>query len=106
MCKPLTTLKIEADISADPIWCAVCYGNLELDQFALPAKLEKALYEWGYDYGAWIDWENDGIFAGGIALEEKHNARGEQLTEQVTAILGGQYDIVFSPSTFAKRTGE
>lgn len=106
MCNTVTTLKIEADIGADPIWCAVCHENLELADFVLPQALEAALYEWAGDYGTWIDWETDSIVAGGIALEAKHNAIGEQLTEQVKVAFAGQYDVVFSPSTFAKRTGE
>lgn len=96
MCNTLTTLKIEADIGADPIWCAVCYENLELADFALPEELAKALSEWTGDYGTWIDWETDSIIAGGIALEAEHNVIGEQLTEQVKTALAGHYDVLFS----------
>ena len=96
-------LKIEADIGADPVWCATSGENLELAHFSLPAALEAALYDWNDDYGTWIDWETDDIVAGAVALEFAHNARGEQLTEQVRQALAGQYDVIFSPSTFAKR---
>lgn len=106
MCKELKTVKVEADFSADPLWCNKCFTNLELAEFSLPETLVEELYAWVADYGTWIDWETDGIVAGGVALEAQHNERGEKLTEQVKEALAGRYEVVFSPSTFAKRMGE
>ena len=104
-CKEVKQLKVEADFSADPLWCAKCYTNLDSEDFSLSADLLKALFEWIGDYGTWIDWETDGVVAGGVALEAAHNERGAELTELVKQQLP-QYDIVFSPSTYAVRHQE
>lgn len=104
-CNELKKLKVEADFSAEPLWCAVCSWNLNSERFALSQALLTALYEWIGDYGTWIDWETDGVVAGGVALEAAHNERGAELTELVKQQLP-QYDIVFSPSTYAVRHQE
>lgn len=104
-CKQFKKLKVEADFSADPLWCAKCYMNLDIEDFSLSESLLKALFEWIGDYGTWIDWETDGVVAGGVALEAAHNERGVVLTELVKQQLS-QFDIVFSPSTYAVRHRE
>lgn len=101
-CKELKHLKIEADIGADPLWCNNCHSNLEVDEFPLSKALKKELFEWIDAYGTWIDWEKDGIVPNGVALEEQHNERGEELTKKVKQELERQYEVVFSPSTFAR----
>lgn len=107
MCKErIKYLKVEADFSADPLWCNKCYGNLELDDFPLSKTLKTELLEWVAAYGTWIEWETDGIVAGGVIMEAQHNVRGAELTKQVKRELEGQYEVVFSPSTFAKRHSE
>lgn len=97
--------KVEADFSAEPLWCTECFANLECDVFSLPEELVTALYEWVDDYGTWIDWETDGVVAGGVELEAAHNKRGAELTELVKQELP-QFDVVFSPSTYAVRNQE
>lgn len=104
-CKELKQLKVEADFSAEPLWCAMCCYNLNSERFSLPDTLMNALNEWIYDYGVWIDFENDTVVANGVALEAAHNARGMELTELVKQQLP-QYDIIFSPSTYAVRHQE
>lgn len=79
-----------------------CRANLELDGFSLTEVLKNELWEWVETYGTWIDWETDGIVAGGVAMEEAHNECGAELTEQVIKELT-QFEVIFSPSTFAKR---
>ena len=105
MCEALKKIKIEADFSADPLWCAECFMNLECKDFALSEALTKALFEWVGKYGTWIDWETDGVVTGGVEQEAAHNARGAELMEQVKKELT-QYEVVFSPSTYAKRNRE
>ena len=39
--------KIEADFSADPIWCVRCSWNFDLDDFPLSEGLKKELIRWG-----------------------------------------------------------
>lgn len=102
-CKKLKQLKVEADIGADPLWCNTCFSNLDTDDFSLPDDLKKALFAWIADYGTWINWGTDGIVENGVLLEQQHNARGEKLFEKVKDALQGHYEVVFSPSTFAKR---
>lgn len=104
-CKELKVIKVEADFSADPLWCAQCYINLDSEDFSLSETLSSALFEWVGDYGTWIDWETDGVVAGGVELEAAHNKRGAELTELVKQELP-QYDVVFSPSTYAARNQE
>lgn len=105
LCKELKTLKVEADMGANPLWCHECCANLDVDEFTLSEALKGELLQWGETYGTWIDWETDGVVSGGVAMDEAHNARGAKLTEQVRNELM-QYDVVFSPSTFAKRHSE
>lgn len=104
-CQQLKQFKVEADFSAEPLWCAECFTNLQSDRFSLPEALMTALYEWIGDYGTWIDWETDGVVAGGVELEAAHNKRGAELTELVKQELP-QFDVVFSPSTYAVRNQE
>ena len=98
----LKKLRVQADISADPLWCDRCLTNLDIDDFSLSKGLKQDLQEWIYDYGKWIDWENDGIVPNGVLLEQQHNDRGAELTKKVKQALEGQYEVVFFPSTFAK----
>lgn len=104
-CQQLKKIKVEADIGADPLWCAKCFSNLECADFSLAEALIKALFDWGGDYGTWIDWETDGVVVGGVELEAAHNKRGAELTELVKQELP-QFDVVFSPSTYAARNQE
>lgn len=60
-----------------------CFTNLDCEDFLLSEALTKALFEWVGDFGAWIDWETDGVVAGGVELEAAHNALGAELTELV-----------------------
>lgn len=96
-------LKVEADIGADTIQCNKCYSNFNIEDFPISIKLKAELQEWILQYGKWIDWNNDGIFPNGVALEEIHNKEGLILTEKVQKELAGKYKVSFSPSTFAKR---
>ena len=105
MCKTMKVIKVEADFSADPLWCHKCSTNLDSEDFPLSEALKKELFEWVDAYGTWIDWETDGIVAGGVDMETAHNARGAELTERVRKELP-QYEVHFSPSTYAKRRSE
>ena len=102
-CKQTKKLKVEADFSADALWCNKCSSNLDIESFYLSKELKIALRDWIYEYGKWIDWENGGIVQGGVLMEEKHNEQGLLLTDRVKKELVGQYTIIFSPATFAKR---
>ncbi|MGN7477290.1 hypothetical protein ACTHOQ_05500 [Solibacillus silvestris] len=102
-CQKIKQVKVEADISADPLWCGRCFANLDMNDFPLPPELKKELQAWIADYGQWIDWENDGIVKGGALMEEQHNMRGVVLAGRVKLTLEDQYDVVFAPAIFSRR---
>jgi hypothetical protein len=77
-----STLKIEADFSADPIWCNECGDNLDIDDFILSEGLKEELFNWVRDYK-----KNQ---------MDLHNKVGKQLTEKVKAEIGKKYpSIIF-----------
>lgn len=100
--KGIYNLKVEGDVCADPIWCNQCYCNLDIEEIPISLDLKSELMKWIGKYGEWIDWDKDEIVPDGIKLEEEHNKQGLILTKQVQKELGGQYEVSFSPSTFAR----
>ncbi|MEH7292232.1 hypothetical protein ABEP18_24910 [Priestia megaterium] len=92
------TYKLEADFSADPIWCNDCGENLDLEKFPLSENLKGELEEWIDDYGNWIDFDTDSLRENGIEMETEYNQKGLQLFGQVKKQLGIDYPIVFVPS--------
>jgi hypothetical protein len=95
-------LKIEGDVGADPIWCARCGCNLDLEDVPISNRLKTELADWVLKYGGWIDWDADKIVPNGVEMEVAHNKEGEILTEKTKQELGGKYRIRFSPSTMAE----
>ncbi|ASF41534.1 hypothetical protein CEH05_16600 [Halobacillus halophilus] len=91
-------LKVEGDVSADPIWCNRCNCNLDIEEIPIEFDLKLEIMKW-------IDWDKDGIVPNGVKLEEEHNKEGLKLTEKVQKELEGRYNVSFSPSTFAKEYG-
>ncbi|MFJ8260824.1 hypothetical protein ACIQ4I_02545 [Rummeliibacillus sp. NPDC094406] len=94
--------KFEADFTADPIWCKDCGENLDIDEFPLSDKLQQELWEWGAEYGKWIDLDTDSLKENGLKLEKNHNEKGLQLFQEVKKQLGEKYPIVFVPSKSAQ----
>lgn len=97
-CNKVVSLKVEADMGADPLWCAICNYNLDIEDIELPAQLTEDLFTWVNDFASWVDWELDTLIEGQEQVEEAHNQRGLQLTEDVKKVLKGQYEVTFSPS--------
>ncbi|GAA0453905.1 hypothetical protein [Alkalibacillus silvisoli] len=98
-------LKVEADISADPLWCNKCSANLDLEVIPLSNELKEELTHWVLKYGEWIDWDNDErIVLNGVKMENDHNKQGERLTVRVKGELEPEYAVRFSPATFAAST--
>ncbi|MEL3973338.1 hypothetical protein AAEO50_13705 [Rossellomorea oryzaecorticis] len=95
-------LKIEGDVGADPIWCAQCGCNLELEGLPISNELKEKLMDWVTNYGKWIDWDTDKITPNGIEMEEAHNREGEILTKQTKQELKNNYRMTFSPSTMGR----
>lgn len=97
-CNKVVSLKVEADMGADPLWCAICNYNLDIEDIELPDQLTADLFAWVNDFASWVDWETDTLIEDQEAVEAAHNERGLQLTEIVKETLKGQYEVIFSPS--------
>ncbi|MDM5215184.1 hypothetical protein QUF94_28175 [Peribacillus sp. NJ4] len=74
-------MKVEADFSADPIWCNVCGFNLDIDDFPLSEELKEELFNWVQNYKE-------------IPIDE-HNKIGIDLTAKVKGEIGRDYPIIF-----------
>ena len=105
-CEQTTVIKIQADYIINPIWCNTCSANLGVDFLHLSDDLKKDLFAWSDEYGTWIDLERDSIVENAVELEDAHNVQGEQLTARIQQQLEGQYEVVFSPATFARNFDE
>jgi transcription elongation factor Elf1 len=99
--KPFS-IKVEADVMADPLWCGICGANLEPSDVPLPEALTIDLYRWISRYAAWINWDTDTLTKNGIELEDKHNEEGSVLTEKVKKELGSDFLVKFVPSSSAR----
>ncbi|WP_405099686.1 hypothetical protein [Oceanobacillus sp. FSL H7-0719] len=102
-CEELTHIKVEADIGTEPLWCGKCGFNLDINGFELSDILRKELMDWANAYGTWIDWDTDGLIAGGEAIEMQHNALGLLLTEKIIKEWVEEYQVTFSPSHYRKK---
>lgn len=98
-CKELSRLLLlEGEYGADPVWCAVCQYNIELDELPVSEEMQETLLDWGNAYGQWVDLE-DGVFVeGGEQLEAEHNKQGELLAKKLQMALGNGYTVQFTPS--------
>ncbi|MEC1375629.1 hypothetical protein P9D39_15110 [Heyndrickxia oleronia] len=97
-CNFTSSFKLEADFSADPIWCNICGWNLDIEEFPLSDNLMKELMEWVLVYGNWIDLETDSLKENGLKLQENYNEKGLQLWKKVKKELGDKGQIIFVPS--------
>lgn len=97
-CEDLKRIKVEADIGADPIWCAVCHYNVELDVFPISDSLKQDFHDWVSRFGEWLDWETDTLTTDGKVKEKQHNSEGEFLTKRLKQELGETYEIEFIAS--------
>ncbi|NBI28154.1 hypothetical protein [Chengkuizengella marina] len=98
---PTTELKLEADF-ADPLWCAKCDQNLDLEDLPISPQLMKEIEDWSIRYGEWIDLDTDTLVDRGIELEDKHNKESLKIYEKLKNELGVKYELIYSPSTTAK----
>ncbi|WP_409293473.1 hypothetical protein [Peribacillus sp. SCS-37] len=82
-CQVTSSIKVEADYDADPLWCNTCGWNLDIDEVPLTDTIKDALFNWQQQYGR-------------ISIKE-HNAAGLNLTEIVKKELGPDCTVVFMP---------
>lgn len=74
-------LNVEADFSADPLWCSVCGYNLDIDDFPLTEELKEELFNWIQNFKE-------------VPMAE-HNKIGMQLTIWIKEEIGKDYPITF-----------
>lgn len=86
-CNELTAIHVAADYGADPLWCAVCHLNLDIEDFELSDSLSTDLMRWTNRFGEWLDLETDQLLDGGEALLELHNSEGQFLTKRLSSEL-------------------
>lgn len=98
-CKQLTKqLLLEGEYGADPVWCAVCQYNIEIDELAVSDMLLDELLHWGNAYGQWVDLEQGVLIEGGAEMEVAHNKAGTLLAKKLQMELGNGYTVEFSAS--------
>jgi len=98
-CKQETKqLILEGEFGADPIWCAKCQYNIELDEMPLSDELKDELLDWANSFGQWADLETSQFIEGGETLEVAHNERGKRLAQVVQEALGKGYSVQFVAS--------
>lgn len=89
-CKTETKhLFLEGEYGADPVWCAICEYNIELDELPIDSQLMDELLDWGNAYGQWIDLEHNEFVEDGEALETAHNNAGATLAKKLQMALQG-----------------
>lgn len=98
-CKSETySLKVEADYTADPIWCNICGWNLDIDDIPLSNKLKEAFLEWALAYDKLIDRDIVKAVNNKDETLEKHNEKGFELTEKLKKELSAKFSVVFVKS--------
>lgn len=98
-CSQIKILNVEADMGADPLWCAVCGDNLDTFDVPLTANLQAELNTWANAFGSWVDWETEQLIPGEQFTEVAYNQVGRALTAKVKVELGTDYQVNFNPST-------
>lgn len=86
--------KVEADF-ADPIWCAKCNWNFDIDDIPLSEELDRELTLWVLEYQNSVD-----LFkAPSVTADKKikHNEKGTLLAKKVQIELG--IPVIFNPLT-------
>lgn len=86
--------RVEADF-ADPIWCANCNWNFDIDELPLTEELDRGLTSWILDYQNSVD-----FFKASSLPEDKkikHNEIGKLLAKKVQIELG--VPVIFNPLT-------
>ena len=96
--KPTNSLRLEADFSADPIWCDICNWNLDLIALPLSIELEEEMRQWTLEWGKWINWNTDQLVTNAVLLEKAHNEWGLKLFHKIKSELGNMFYLKFSPS--------
>lgn len=99
-CPSLKKIKVEGDVGADALWCAVCGYNLDLEEFNFSKRLKSELNRWMNAYGEWIDWDKDALKENANEEIIAHNEIGQSLTKEVQKELV-DYEVIFKPTSLS-----
>ncbi|UOE75841.1 hypothetical protein [Parageobacillus thermoglucosidasius] len=96
-----TSYKLEVEIHADPIWCAKCGENLDIEDFPFSQELKEELFEWVSQYAKILEKSDYGTH---IKKEtrnaiKEHNNKGLILFNKVKQELGENSNIEYVPTT-------
>ncbi|MFB1100585.1 hypothetical protein [Terribacillus sp. JSM ZJ617] len=78
-CEKTNDILFEADF-ADPVWCAVCKENLDLDEFPISNELKQMIGNWAKKYGHWLDWDKELLKIDAVRTEKEFNKEGRLLS--------------------------
>lgn len=87
---------LEADYVADPIWCAKCRQNLDMDDFSTPKKLREKLIKWVKYFNKNFDFEKASNEQDQQFIEE-YNRLGYVLATELEVVLGDGNVVDFVP---------
>ncbi|MCM0599363.1 hypothetical protein [Periweissella fabalis] len=97
-CPQISIINVEAEMGADPLWCAKCDYNLDTYDLPLTPTLQAELTIWTNSFGSWVDWETEQLIAGEQFTEVSHNQGGRILASKIQAELGNEYQVIFIAS--------
>lgn len=94
-CDETWDLFVEAEVSADPVWCNRCKANLDLELIPITEELKEELTEWNTAFGDHLaSNQYDGITA---SFAEWLNEQGEILTQKLSRALSKRYVVRYCP---------
>ncbi|WP_245183632.1 MULTISPECIES: hypothetical protein [Lentibacillus] len=86
---------MEADYSADPLWCSKCGCNLDIDDFPLSDELKSELMNWVIEYGEILEQTDYGekIKRDTAILVKSHDEKGLSLYQKLKFELGDGHEV-------------
>jgi len=95
-CSHRRAYKVEADF-ADPIWCADCNWNLDIDDFSISDELREEFDQWVEQYQKKIRLQKKCSSPNLLQFVSEHNEIGRRLAERLEQELGGNVSVTFVP---------
>jgi hypothetical protein len=96
-CDETFHILVEAEVSADPVWCGKCHANLGLDEFPISEELKKELMNWNMDFDKHLPaHEYNGVTK---SFAKRLNEEGEKLTQRLSEELPRSYTVQYRPYT-------
>jgi hypothetical protein len=95
-CNHQRSYKVEADF-ADPIWCAECNWNIDIDDLPISEELKKDFVKWEVEYQKEMSLLKEQESEHFQEFVSKHNDEGRRLAERLIRELGENISITFVP---------